>query len=196
MRGRSRAFILLVVVCGCATPPDVVPLHITTIAVFPPVNRTGDDLLVSGGSMLGSLLEEKNRVTVMNLLAGEARFQLARDGFTVVSPEVVDKATQDLSPPTASEAAAVASKSDIDAAVLHLGVRVWEPDPPMVPSKIIVAVDGTLIDSKTGRTLWTSTRAPRPVSTAGAVIFGDACVIAAHLVMESMLGGLRPERGF
>jgi hypothetical protein len=177
---------------ACASTPATTSLDTTSIAVFPPNNRTGDDLLVSS-SMLEKLVQASDPVTVPDLLAAQARLKLVEQGFTLVSPDLVEAATRDQRPTSATEAAAIASRNDIHAAVLYIEIRLWEPDPPMLPVNVIAALDLTLIDSATGHVLWTASRRARPIATPGAVIFGDAYVIAAHAVMEQMLRPLQPK---
>src|SRR6266403_5065809 len=70
-------------------PPDMV----RTVAVLAPANRTGDPLLVAGTSFLEKYALKTDRVTVPDVLASEARLQLARRGFTVVAADDVEKAT-------------------------------------------------------------------------------------------------------
>jgi hypothetical protein len=195
---KSRIFfswLSLVVACGCARPPAVTlpPAAVRTVAVFPPNNRTGDLLLIAGASFYEKYVVPTDRVTVPDVLASEARRQLARRGFTVVPPALVSAATGDHAPASAQDAAAVAARNKLDAAVLYIEIRRWEVDVPVHPAFVIASVAVTLIDSD-GRVLWTLDHPSRPVATPGVINLGDAYTIAAQRLMQEMLGTLGPER--
>jgi hypothetical protein len=163
------------------------------VAVFPPNNRTGDLLLIAGASFYEKYVARTDRVTVPDVLASEARRQLARRGFTVVPPALLDAMTGDHAPAAAQDAAAGAARNKLDAAVLYIEIRRWEVDVPVHPTFVIASVAVTLIDPD-GRVLWTLDHPSRPVATPGVVNLGDAYTIAAQRLMEEMLSALRPER--
>lgn len=181
----------LVVACGCARPPAVAPppTAVRAVAVFPPNNRTGDLLLIAGASFYEKYVAPTDRITVPDVLASEARIQLARRGFTVISPELVDGMTNGRAPASAQDAAAMAAHNKLDAAVLYIEVRRWEVDVPVHPTFVIASVAVTLIDPD-GRLLWTGDHPSRPVATPGVINLGDAYTIAARAVMKGMLSAL------
>jgi hypothetical protein len=172
-----------------ASPPLAKPVH--AVAVFPPNNRTGDELLVEGGSLLERYAFHTEPVTVDDVLAAEARRQLERRGVSVVAPEFVDAAVADYRPRTAETAARQAARNHIDAAVLYIEIRRWEPDAPFEPNSIIVSLAATLIDPD-GEILWSVERPSRPFATPGAVNCGAADVIAAAASIEDVLALLSP----
>ena len=150
-------------------PPDIT--H--TIAVLAPTNETGDPLLVAGASLLEKYALATDRVTVPDVLASEARLQLARRGFTVVAKE---------------ELAGTAGLA------LQLDIRRWESDAPTHPAFVLVGVAAKLIEPATGRVVWSTERRTSPVATPGEVALGPAYVTAARKVMEELLAPLGPER--
>jgi hypothetical protein len=184
----------LVLAAGCAQPAarreTIVPAG--SIAVFPPLNRTGDSLLVSGASALEKYALRSDRVTAEDVLASEARLVLSRAGFAVVSPELVEAVAKDRPPASASQAAALAREKGIEAAVLYMEVFRWELDAPFHPAYVIAGVEAALVDPKTGGVLWTARRAARPAATPGVVVPGDAHVSAARRVASELLGSLKP----
>jgi hypothetical protein len=197
MKGRMLVrWLPLLVVCGCARPPAVtlLPSTVRTVAVFPPNNRTGDPLLIAGASFYEKYVARTDRITVPDALASEARRQLERRGFTVASPEQVDAMTGNHPPTSAPDAAAVAARNQLDAAVLYIEIRRWEVDVPTHPTFVIASVEVTLIDPANGHVLWAMDHPSRPVATPGVVNLGDAYTIAARKVMEEMLATLGPEQ--
>ena len=177
---------------ACTRPPAPVSPVATAspIAVLPPNNRTGDDLLVAGGSFLEKYAFHTERLTVSDVLATEARWQLERRGYTVVPAETVGAALGAQRPESAPEAAALAVRQHINASVLYIEIRRWEPDGHFNPDFVIVSIELTLLDPATGRVLWTANHPSRPVPTPGVVNSGQAYVIAAAKVMEETLAGL------
>ncbi len=195
MKARAAVWVVLpLCVAACARPPTTVSLPATadTIAVLPPNNRTGEDLLVSPGSFLGKYVFESERVSVPDLLAAEARAQLAQRGYAIVPPETVDTALDGQRPHSAPDAAALAARHHIDASVLYLEIRRWEPNGHFNPDFVIVSVTATLISPSTGDVLWTVDRPARPIPTPGTVAPGQADIIAATKVAEEILAGLGP----
>src|SRR4029077_11964211 len=96
---------------SCPPPPTAPPLPATvqTIAVLPPNNRTGDPLLVESVSFLHPYADRPGRVTVADVLATEARAQLARRGVKVMAPEAVTAAIGNQTPRSPEEAADLAA---------------------------------------------------------------------------------------
>ncbi|HUI26502.1 MAG TPA: hypothetical protein VL403_10500 [Candidatus Kryptonia bacterium] len=196
MRPVARfALASLSLLLGCARPPATsMQLPPRPIAVFPPNNRTGDDLLVAGASFLEKYALKSDRVTVPDVLASEARLQLARRGYTVVPPETVDAAVGEHPPKNSDDAAAIAARRQIDGNVLYIEVRRWEPDVPFKPTFVIVSVELALIDPSTGKVVWHIDHPSRPVPTNGVISVGDAYTVAARKLMEELLTSLGPEQ--
>jgi hypothetical protein len=157
------------------------------VAVLPPGNRTGDVLLVAGGSLVEKYALGSARVTVLDLLQGEAHAVLRERGVSVVAPEAVAAAVVPGAAENAAEAVAALAKADIVGAALRLDVWRWEPDSDTHPAFVIVGVEATLVDIASRRTLWHWRRPPNPVPTAGAVTIGAAYEIAARAVVAEIL---------
>src|SRR5207244_7890790 len=103
---------LLLLAGACSRPAAPPPTDmVRTVAVLAPANRTGDPLLVAGTSFLEKYALKSDRVTVPDVLASEARVQLAHRGFTVVSAEEVESATQGRAPGSPEAAAEIASRA-------------------------------------------------------------------------------------
>lgn len=186
---------LLLLAGACARPaPPPPPDMVRTVAVLPPANRTGDPLLVAGTSFLEKYAFRSDRVTVPDVLASEARLQLARRGFTVVSADEVEGATQGRAPGSPEAAAEIASRGKLAGLALYLDVRRWEPDAPTHPSFVLVGLTASLVDPATARVVWSAERRTAPVATPGEVSLGPAYVTAARKVMEELLAPLGPER--
>ena len=177
----------LLALAACVKPPLPPPKSVHTIAVFPAYNRTGDDLLISGGTVLEKYVFHSDRVTVPDVLAAEARTLLERQGYTLVSPELVEAASGGKPPTNAKEAAALAAQHDLAGDVLYIDLRQWEPNLTYGPSSIIVSMRIDLIDPATGRTLWTADHPSRPVQTPATINFADAYWVAARSVIRQML---------
>ena len=105
------AVALVAAACTRSPTPPAVPTAVRAVAVFPPNNRTGDELLVEGGSLLERYAFHTERVTVGDVLAAEARRQLEAQGIAVTAPEVVDATVADYAPLTAETAARQAARS-------------------------------------------------------------------------------------
>lgn len=196
IRCRLAALVLLVVAaCGrpVAEPPprDIV----RTVAVLPPANRTGASLLVAGTSALEKYAFRTERVTVPDVVASEARLQLARRGFSVVPAEEVERATGGHEPGSADAAADMAAHGNLGGLALYVEIRRWEPDAPTHPAFVLVALTATLIDPASHRVVWTASRSTSPVATPGEVAIGAAYVTAARKVMEEVLAPLGPAGG-
>ena len=176
------------------SPAPAPPKTVQAVAVFPPDNLTGDELLVEGGSLLEKYVFHTQRVTVADVLAAEARRQLASRGVTIIPPDVVDAAAGEHPPLGAYGAAAAAARNHIDADVLFIEIRRWEPDVPFQPRSIIVSLAATLVDPADQHTLWSADRPSRPIATPGAVTLGAADVIAAGKAIEELLAPLSAVR--
>ena len=77
------AALVSALVAGCvphpAAPPP--PTGSREITIAPPTNLTGEQLVVSGGSMLETWVLRSDRVTVPDLLASEAESTLRARGY-------------------------------------------------------------------------------------------------------------------
>ena len=184
---------LLAAACGRTAPPPPADMA-RTVAVLAPANRTGDPLLVAGTSFLEKYALKSDRITVPDVLASEARLQLARRGFAVVSSEEVATATQGRAPGSPEAAAEVASRARLAGLALYLDIRRWEPDAPTHPSFVLVGLTASLVDPATARVVWSAERKTSPVATPGEIALGPAYVTAARKVVEEMLAPLGPER--
>src|SRR5207249_9598060 len=138
---------LLLLASACSRPAAPPPTDmVRTVAVLAPANRTGDPLLVAGTSFLEKYALKSDRVTVLDVLASEARVQLAHRGFTVVSAEEVESATQGRAPGSPEAAAEIASRAKLAGLALFLDIRRWEPDAPTQPPSPRARATPTLAD--------------------------------------------------
>jgi hypothetical protein len=192
----SRLAWLLLVVAACGRPaPEPPPAAIAhTVAVLPPANRTGDALLVAGTSILEKYALHTERVTVPDVVASEARLQLARRGFSVVPADEVERATGGHEPGSVDAAAAMAVRANLGGLALYVEIRRWEPDAPTHPAFVLVALTASLVDPASHRIVWSANRSTSPVATPGEVALGAAYVTAARKVMEEVLAPLGPVR--
>lgn len=180
---------------ACARPAPAPPSRtVRPISVFPPGNRTGMSLLISGASFLERYAARSDRVTVEDVLAAEARAQLVRRGFTVTAPEAVEAATAGRVPGSAEAARDLARAGTLGGGALYLEIFRWEPDSDTHPAFVIVGLDATLVDVATGERLWAAHRAPTPVATPGTVTLGMAYADAARKVAAELLASWGPER--
>ena len=174
---------------SCALPPSAPPLPATvqTIAVLTPNNRTGDPLLIESASFFHPDAAGPGRVTVPDALAAEARAQLERRGFRVMTPEAVTTAIGNQTPSSPEEAAALAARGQLEGSALYIEIRRWEADtPPTHPRRILVALEVHLIDTATGHAMWTVHLPLRPVPTPGAITRWVAYTIAVRKVTEEL----------
>jgi hypothetical protein len=175
------------ILTACARPGVPPPSTVHTVAVLTPVNRTGDELLVTGGSVLERYAFHTYRVTVSDVLAIELRSELARRGFAVVPPEEVESATQGKRAPTPDAAVALARAGDLHDPLLLVAIDQWQTNGGTEPDFIIVALDATLVDPATGDVLWHVRRSATPVATPGTVTLGSAYEVAATKVAADLL---------
>jgi hypothetical protein len=132
-RPRTRAVVTMLVLVGasaCPRPLPPPPPHVAKVAVLPPVDRTGDGLLVAGGSLLERYAFHSPRVTVPDLLAAEAREWLRTRGVALVGAEAIEND------------ATLGS----NVATLRLDVWRWEPDSDTQPVSVLVGLEATLVD--------------------------------------------------
>ena len=187
---RLIVLLLLPLIFSCARPRPLLPLPPAgeEVAVFPPNNRTGDDLLIAGASFLEKYALDTERITVPEVLAAAARVELASRGYEVVPAETVAKATGGVAPTNPAEAAALAAHAGLAGQALYIEIRRWEADVPLRPSFVVVSLQMTLVEAATGKILWQADHPPRPVQTPGVANTGEAYIIAARRVVAEMLG--------
>ncbi len=163
---RLLATLPLALFVGClpraATLPP--PKDLGAITIVPPENRTGDELLVAGGSLSETYLLRAERLTVPDVLAAETETLLRARGYRarLAEPEAG---------PTGLR--------------LTIEVRRWEPDSWTHPAFVIAGVRAALTDAQ-GRELWSAAPAVHPVATPGAVIPGAAYDTAARSLVREL----------
>jgi len=185
--------LLLAAACRRPVPPPPAGM-VRTVAVLAPANRTGDPLLVAGTSFLEKYALKSDRVTVPDVLASEARLQLARRGFSVVPSDDVEKATGGRTPGSPEAAAEIAGRAKLPGLALYLEILRWEPDAPTHPSFVVVGLRAALVDPATGGVVWSAKRPTSPVATPGEIVLGSAYVTASRKVIEELLAPLGPEQ--
>jgi hypothetical protein len=161
---------------------------VRAVAVLTPYNRTGDELLVAGTSVLERYAFGTDRVTVPQVVAIELRAALARRGYTVVPPELVVAATEGRAASSPDAAADLARHGHLDDPVLMVIIDQWQPDAPTQPAFVIVAIQAALVDPSSGTVLWQTRRRARPIATPGSVTLGAAYETAVRSVVEELVG--------
>jgi hypothetical protein len=184
---------LLALGCGVAPVPGP-PATVRTVAVLTPGNRTGDELLVAGTSVLERYAFGTERVTVPQVLAIELRAALARRGYAVTAPELVVAATEGRPVYGPEAAAEIARHGHLDEPVLMVVVDQWQPDAPTQPAFVIVALEAALVEPSSGTVLWHTRRRASPVATPGSVTLGAAYEIAVQKVVENLIEAWGTER--
>src|SRR4030095_4839006 len=138
-------------------------------------------------SFLHPYADRPGRVTVADVLATEARAQLARRGVKVMAPEAVTAAIGNQTPRSPEEAADLAARGKLEGSALYIEIRRWEADmSPLHPRRVIVALEARLLDPATGRTVWIAQRPLHPVPTPGVATRWRAYMIAARKVAEEL----------
>ena len=172
---------------GCAPKVAPAPAPVRRIAVLPPCDATGAPL--SPRASAGPSDTPSQRLD--DVLASEARNQLARHGFQVVDPRVVEIATGGRVPSSPEIAAEIVRSSRLDATALFLRVRRWElPYPTLRTNEIIVSLDAMLVDPATGEVVWEVRRPAKPVRLHGELMGGQAAAVAAEEVMKEVFSPL------
>jgi hypothetical protein len=144
-----------------------------------PNNRCGDRLLVSGGSLLDRYVFHAGPITVADVLEGETRFLLAERGVAVI-PGAATHAIDRQVPPSPQAAGEIAAHAKLDALVLYLEIRRWDPDAPTHPTFVIVAASASLVDPASGQVVWQLDRPAAPIATPGEVTLETAYAAAAR----------------
>lgn len=184
----TRALALVVGLLAGCTPARLrtpFPPPAATITVAPPQNRTADPLVVAGDSVLERALGT-TRITVPDVLVDEAAAQLRARGYSVQvanDGEATGRPRADDATPAAAPAHGVANGG----LTLYLEIRRWEPDDWTHPAFVIVGVAASLVETSTGREIWSARPPIRPVPTAGSILRGVAYTTAARTVVDEML---------
>ena len=173
-------------------PPPPVPAQ--TVAILLPNNRTDDPLVVGGESLWDVFFTPSRQVTIADILAAEARAQLEQRGFRVIPTTVVEEAVGDRSPNSVEEAVELAAQGRLEGNALYIEIKQWESDIPMGPICVFVSLDASLIDTASGRIVWTTHRPLQPVPIPGAINQSTAYMIAAHQVTKELLGSWGTKR--
>jgi hypothetical protein len=159
--------LILALLAGCTprplTPPP--PHDVRLVVILPPENRTSDDLLVSGGSMLEKYVFHSDRLTVADILAADTEELLRARGY---------------------RAGAAGKPLPTEGNLLDLEIQRWEPDSWTEPTFVIVGVTATLRDGASGRELWSAHPPIGPIATPGAVVLGSAYEIAARKIVTEI----------
>jgi hypothetical protein len=194
MNGRLRlsAFLFLLA-ASCSTPsPEPPPINRNQmISVLPPNNQTGSPLFV-GSSSSDRFAVDAEPVTVGDLLAREARSQLAERGFRVTPAETVNAAAEGHVPRTPHAAAEIAAHRKLDGLALYMEIIQWEPDDPVHTQHVIVGLSASLVDTPSRNVVWDYYRQPEAVATPGEITLKDAYEAAARKVIEQLFEGFRP----
>jgi hypothetical protein len=181
----------LVGAMGCTqTAVTPFPQTVRRIAVLPPYRLGVTDVGAATSANVAGLPSR----TIEDLIAEQARAQLAQKGFDVIQPSIVKLATKDRVPTNPQMAGQIVREANLDAAALYIEIRRWLPTPyerGMKADGVIVALDATLIDPRTGAILWQAHRPSRPVSLYAVLLTGHANIFVAETVMRETLGGIR-----
>ncbi len=162
------------------------PQTVRRIAVLPPFQRGAVNARTDADNGLPVL----QNMTVGDVLAHQARIRLAEKGFEVLSPGAVKVATKDRVPTSPEMAAQILREANLDAVALYIEIRRWDPTPSergMKADGVIVALDVTMVDPRTGAILWQLHRPSRPVPLYGVVLTGQANVFVAETIMREAL---------
>ena len=195
LAGRGGGLLLLALVLGgCSAPRGAPSATLATavrrVAVLPAHNSTGQELVVSGSSLLEQYAFHSDRVTVPDELSAFARQTLERQGFDVVPAEIVEQATGGRTPASPEAAVTLARDAKLDAMALYIDVRRWESDAELHTDTVLVATDMVLLDPASGGVLWEARRATRPEPLRATVLRGQAYTIVAQKVVDEMLAPL------
>ena len=174
---------------GCTqTVVTPLPQSVRRIVVLPPYQPD------AANTRLGktdSDLQGLPSRTIGDLLAQQARAQLAEKGFDVLEPSVVKLATRDRVPTSPQMAAQILQEAHLDATALYIEVRRWEPNTSgMKIDGVIVALDVMMVDPKTGTALWRVHRSSRPVPLYGVLLRGQANIVVAETVMKEVFASV------
>jgi hypothetical protein len=186
------AFIAALLGAGACAQAIVtrLPQPIRRVAVLPPYELAVNDTRIARTETAAPGLPSR---TIGDVLAQHARARLVEKGFEALEPGVVKLATKDRMPSSSQMAAQIVREANLDATALYIEVRRWEPTPNsrgMKADGVIVALDVTMVDPKTGAILWEVHRPSRPVPLYGVVLTGQANVFVAETVMQEVFAQL------
>ena len=169
MRARGLVgLVLATTLLGCSRPPSLPPPPggVRRIAVEPPANRTGSDLVVDGPGLLQRVLKQ-DVATVPDLLAEDLRTALTRQGFRVVTPGTKD------------------------VPVLRTEILRWQPYAADYDT-VTVGLVASLLEPGSGRELWKASRPDWVVATYGAGSRREATMAASAAIAEALVEGWQP----
>jgi len=169
-----------------ALPPNTV--H--PIAVLPPCDATGGPLGGRGTSVTtyGAPVE-----SLGDVLASAARDEIARRGFQVLDPGLVESASGGRVPASPEMAAEIIASTHLDATALFIRVRRWEfAYPTLQTNEIIASLDAVLVDPTTSKVVWETHRPVKPVQLHAELFGGQADVVAAQELMHEVFASLGP----
>jgi hypothetical protein len=191
---KRTGFILLALAlpAGCQSAPFL-PEHLgRTIAVLPVNNRTGDPLVVAGEGLLDRYVFRTPTATLVEVLEGEAVYQLREKGFEVPPPTAWVRNFKGRAPTNPSEAAEMAAQAGIGPLCLYLEIRHWEADGRAHVTSVTVDVEASLIDTSRKKVIWSSERRG-PVPTPGTFLVEVAYISAARKIIGDLLRSFLPD---
>src|SRR5260370_22658673 len=157
------------------------------MAILPPCDATGAPL--SPRPPAGVYATPIQNLAA--LLVSGAQNQIARHGFEVVDPRLVEMATGGRVPSSPEMAAEIVQSTKLDATALFMRVRRWEfPYSTMRTNEVIVSLDVILVDPTTAQIVWQVRRPPKPVPLYGQLIAVHADAVAADEVMKEVFAPL------
>jgi hypothetical protein len=179
---------------GCSAQKPSAPLDVrvlggSTVWLAPVRNSTETDLRFPGDNPLRSLAEMAGRIspddrpTVMDLLRGAIRQELAQRKVTVALPEQRDRRLQSL-PFEAASAATNARAGNLSGWLLLSDIRRWTTDGR---APLNARVGMRLVDIATGTATW-DREIQKIVPLSGAARVDDASADAVNEIMREIFG--------
>jgi len=160
------------------------------IAVLPPCDATGGPL---GGRGTPVTTYEAPVESLGDVLASAARDEIARRGFQVLDPGLVETASGGRVPASPEMAGEIIASAQLDATALFIRVRRWEfAYPTLRTNEIIASLDVVLVDPTTSKVVWETNRPVKPVQLHGELVGGQANVVAAQELMQEVFASLGP----
>ena len=175
---------------ACAPRVGPPPNTLHRIAVLPPCDATGGPL---GGRGTSVTTYEVAVESLGDVVASAARDEIARRGFQVLDPGLVETACGGRVPASPEMAAEIIASAQLDATALFIRVRRWEfAYPTLRTNEILVSLDAMLVDPTTSKVVWETHRPLKPVELHGELIAGQANVIAAQVLMQEVFTSFGP----
>jgi len=184
--------VLCVLIGPFACAPRVAPPPNTVrrIAVLPPCDATGGPL---GGRGTSLTTYEAPVESLADVLASAARDEIARRGFQILDPDLVETASGGRVPASPEMAAEILASAQLDATALFIRVRRWEfAYPTLRTNEIIASLDAVLVDPTTSKVVWETHRPVKPVQLHAELFGGQADVVAAQELMHEVFASLGP----